>query len=100
MSRANRYTYQSFVADYYDYLPPVAGRQDLDFYLESSRTQGEPVLELGCCTRGVLLYMAQAGLRVVGRGLFDPMLARLRTKFLYLPRAVRDMVRRVFGAFS
>src|SRR5712692_6334653 len=80
MSRANPCTYQSFVADYYDYLPPVAGRQDLDFYLEVGRTQGEPILELGCGTGRVLLHMAQAGLRVVGLDLSEPMLDRCRAK--------------------
>ena len=97
MSRANPYTYQSFVADYYDYLPPVAGRQDLDFYLEVGRTQGEPILELGCGTGRVLLHMAQAGLRAVGLDLSEPMLARCRAKLENQPAAVRDRVRLVHG---
>ncbi len=97
MSKANPYTYQSFVADYYDYLPPVAGRQDLDFYLESSRTQGEPILELGCGTGRVLLHIAQAGLRVVGLDLSEPMLDRCRVKLESQPAAVRDRVRLVHG---
>src|SRR5207302_10793243 len=95
MSRANPYTYQSFVADYYDYLPPVAGRQDLDFYLEVDRTQGEPILELGCGTGRDLLHMAQAGLRAVGLDLSEPMLARCRAKLENQPAAVREPVRQV-----
>ncbi len=97
MSRANPYRYQSFVVDYYDYVPPVAGRQDLDFYLEVGRTQGEPILELGCGTGRILLHMAQAGLRVVGLDLSEPMLARCRVKLENQPAAVRDRVQLIHG---
>jgi hypothetical protein len=43
--------YDSFIADYYDASPLVAGRlQDVAFYRDAAREFGDPILELGCGT--------------------------------------------------
>ena len=95
MSCSNPYTYESFVAEYYDYLPMVAGRPDVEFYLAMARAQGEPILELGCGTGRVLLAMARASLRVVGLDLSEHMLGRCRAKLELEPAEVRQRVRLV-----
>lgn len=41
-------------------------KEDLPFWLDLAKQQGDPVLELGCGTGRVLLPLAQAGLRTVG----------------------------------
>ncbi len=97
MSEPNPYSYESFVAEYYDYLPPVAGRQDIDFYLGVARAQGDPILELGCGTGRVLLPIAEAGHRITGLDLSEPMLARCRAKLQNEPPEVRGSVRLVHG---
>ncbi len=97
MSKANPSSYESFVSEYYDYLPPVAGRQDIDFYLGIARTQGDPILELGCGTGRVLLPVAQAGHRITGLDLSESMLARCRAKLENGPAQVRERVQLVHG---
>ena len=89
--------YEAFVAEYYDYLPPVIGRQDIEFFLQKARGQGDPILELGCGTGRVLLPLAEAGHRVVGLDLSEPMLNRCRAKLEGKPRAVRERVRLIQG---
>ena len=69
-----------FVAEYYDFLPLVKGRQDLDFYLDYADAAGDPILELGCGTGRILLPMAEAGHRVCGLDFSTQMLARCRQK--------------------
>lgn len=91
------YSQQAFVAEYYDYLPPVAGRQDLDFYLAVARAQGDPTLELGCGTGRILLPMARAGHRITGLDLSEPMLARCRARLENEPMQVRERVRLIHG---
>lgn len=41
-------------------------KEDLPFWLDLAKQQGDPVLELGCGTGRVLLPLAQAGFRSVG----------------------------------
>ena len=89
--------YEVFVAEYYDYLPPVAGRQDIEFFLRMAQEQGAPILELGCGTGRVLLPLAEAGHRVVGLDLSEPMLGRCRAKLEGQPQVVRDRVRLIQG---
>ncbi len=89
--------YEAFVAEYYDYLPPVAGRQDIEFFLRMAREQGDPILELGCGTGRVLLPLAEVGHRVVGLDLSEPMLGRCRAKLEGQPQVVRDRVRLIQG---
>lgn len=89
--------YESFVAEYYDYLPTVQGRQDLDFYLDFAKTAGHPILELGCGTGRVLLRLAEAGHRVHGLELSEQMLAACRRKLAGAAPEVRERVRLTYG---
>ena len=89
--------YDSFIAEYYDYAPPVAGRRDLEFFLSHAKAQGDPVLELGCGTGRVLLELAKAGHRVTGLDLSERMLARCKEKLAALPPDARRRVTLVQG---
>ncbi len=51
-----------------------------DFYLELAREANGPVLDIACGTGRILLPCLQAGVDIEGIDLFEPMLARLRTK--------------------
>jgi len=84
--------YDSFVAEYYDYAPPVAGRRDLDFFLSYAQAQGSPILELGCGTGRVLLELARAGHHVTGLDLSGRMLAQCKEKLAALPADARRRV--------
>jgi ubiquinone/menaquinone biosynthesis C-methylase UbiE len=73
----NAALYDSFIAEYYDASPVVAGRQqDVAFYREAARNHGEPVLELGCGTGRITLSIAEAGHRITGLDLSERMLER------------------------
>lgn len=97
MSRYGGYSEHAFIADYYDYLPVVAGRADLDFYLGYARQARGTVLELGCGTGRVLIPLAVAGARVVGLDLSAPMLSRCQAKLATEAPAVQQRVRLVAG---
>jgi SAM-dependent methyltransferase len=84
--------YDGFVADYYDYVPVVASRHDIDFYVGAARGYGDPVLELGCGTGRVTLALAKAGFHVTGLDLSERMLARCSEKRAGLPTEVRERV--------
>ena len=87
----------SFVAEYYDFLPLIKGRQDLDFYLHYADAAGDPILELGCGTGRILLPMAEAAHRVCGLDFSSQMLARCRKKLEAEPPEVRERVRLIRG---
>jgi len=87
--------YGAFVSEYYDYVPPVAGRQDVDFYRAVARETGGPILELGCGTGRVLLPLAEDGHRVVGLDLSEAMLERARAKLAGRATEVQGRVRLV-----
>ena len=53
-------------------------KEDLTFWLELARLQGDPILELGCGSGRVLLPLAQAGHSVLGLESDANMLAVLR----------------------
>jgi SAM-dependent methyltransferase len=97
MVSTNAYDRAAFVAEYYDYLPPIAGRTDREFYSECARAAGDPVLELGCGTGRILLPLAMEGRRVTGLDLSEHMLARCRAKLEAQPAEVRQRVRLVRG---
>ncbi len=86
-----------FVAEYYDFLPLVKGRQDLDFYLYYADVAGDPILELGCGTGRILLPIAEAGHWVHGLDFSAQMLARCRKKLEAGPPEVRERVRLIQG---
>jgi ubiquinone/menaquinone biosynthesis C-methylase UbiE len=86
--------YDSFVAEYYDASPVVAGRQqDVAFYREAARNYGDPVLELGCGTGRITLAIAEAGQRITGLDLSDRMLERGAKRRAELPVEARERVR-------
>jgi SAM-dependent methyltransferase len=90
--------YDSFIADFYDHSPVVAGRaQDIAFYRDAARESGDPVLELGCGTGRVALALAEAGCRVTGLDLSQRMLDRCAEKRAALPPEVRKRVHLVQG---
>jgi SAM-dependent methyltransferase len=89
--------YESFVAEYYDHLPTVQGRQDLDFYLDFAMNEGGPILELGCGTGRILLPLAEAGHVVRGIDLSEQMLATCRRKLDALAPEVKERVRLIHG---
>ena len=53
------------IAPFYD-LDFGDQKEDLEFYLNWARREGEPILEVGCGTGRVLVFLAQAGFRVTG----------------------------------
>src|ERR1700683_2119922 len=83
-------TYDSFIAEFYDYIPTVTVRRDLDFYLSAAREYGDAILELGCGTGRVLLPLAREGSNVAGLDISEAMLARCRAKLA----GEKDEVRR------
>jgi len=89
--------YEAFVAEYYDHLPVTAGRPDVEFYVEAAKSQGGPILELGCGTGRVLVPIARAGVRITGLDQSKPMLERARAKLAQEPREVQERVRLVDG---
>ena len=76
MSTFGGYEDQSFVAEYYDFIPGYAGRPDLEFYLDFSRSAGGKILELGCGTGRILIPTAAAGCHIVGLDISEYMLAK------------------------
>jgi len=63
--------YDNFIADYYDASPIVAGRRDIDFYLNAAKEFGHPVLELGCGSGLVATSAALAGFDVVASDYYE-----------------------------
>jgi len=89
--------YEAFVAEYYDYLLPVSGRQDIEFFCRKADQQGGPILELGCGTGRVLLALARAGHRIAGLDLSAAMLNQCRKKLQSESPGVRERVRLILG---
>mgnify|MGYP006268423255 CR=1 FL=1 len=90
--------YDSFIADFYDYSPVVAGRvEDVAFYREAAQEFGDPILELGCGTGRVTLALAEAGFRVTGLDLSQRMLGRCAEKRATLPEEVQARMRLAQG---
>jgi SAM-dependent methyltransferase len=90
--------YDSFIADYYDASPVVAGRtQDIAFYRSATREFGDPVLELGCGTGRVTMALAEDGYRVTGLDLSEWVLERAAQKRAALVTEARERVHFVQG---
>jgi len=85
--------YDSFIAEYYDTSPIVAGRMlDIAFYRHAVRQYGDPALELGCGTGRITLAIAEAGYRIVGLDLSQKMLERAGRKRAAMRREARERV--------
>jgi len=97
MTQPGSYDQHSFIAEFYDYLPPIAGRRDLEFYRAYAQSAGGPILELGCGTGRLLLPLAEAGHRVTGLDLSERMLARCRVKMEARPPEIQRRVRLIQG---
>jgi SAM-dependent methyltransferase len=94
----NSAVYDSFIADYYDASPVVAGRtQDIVFYRSAAREYGDPVLELGCGTGRVTRALAEDGYRVTGLDNSERMLERATQKRAALATEARERVHFVQG---
>jgi SAM-dependent methyltransferase len=97
MVRYGGYSEREFIAKYYDYLPVVSGRRDVEFFLAYARAAGGPVLELGCGTGRVLIPVAAEGCRIVGLDVSELMLKQCRAKTQSQPREVQERIRLVQG---
>ncbi len=84
--------YDSFIAEFYDYIPTVTVRHDLEFYVSAAREYGDPILELGCGTGRILLPLAREGSNVAGLDISEAMLDRCRAKLAAESGAVRRRV--------
>src|SRR5438309_7724142 len=92
--KGTEYTGESAV--YYDHVATgVDG--DVALYVEEARSDGSPILELGCGTGRILIPMAAAGLEVVGLDASHDMLMIARNKLEVLPPEVRRRVQLVEG---
>jgi SAM-dependent methyltransferase len=90
--------YDSFIAEYYDSSPMVTQRkQDIAFYVDTTRQYGDPVLELGCGTGRITLAIAEAGYRIAGLDISGKMLERAAEKRAALRREARERVHLVQG---
>jgi SAM-dependent methyltransferase len=85
------------IADLYDHVVPYAGRSDVDFFVELSRTSGGPVLELGSGTGRVLIPTARAGVDIVGVDASPGMLRICRERMAREPEQVRARIELVQG---
>ena len=85
----------AFIADLYDHVAIYRDRPDVAFYVESARSAGGPVLEVGCGTGRVLIHTARAGIDVVGLDLSPRMLDVCRRRLLDEPDAVQSRARLV-----
>jgi len=83
----------STTAEFYDYVVPYSGRDDIEFFVGEAKKSGGPVLEIGCGTGRVLIPTARAGIEIVGLDTSPHMLAVLRRKLSEEPRYVQARVR-------
>ncbi len=97
MSKYGGYEDLPFVAEFYDFNPIYASRQDVGFYVDLARSAGGEVLELGCGTGRILIPTAAAGCEIVGMDISEYMLSKCREKLRKLPKEVQNRVRIVQG---
>jgi SAM-dependent methyltransferase len=93
MSAPSAIPYDSFVAEYYDYMPAVVARRDVDFYKAAAREVGDTILELGCGTGRVLLALSGEGHNVAGLDISEAMLSRCRAKLAAAREDIRGRVK-------
>ena len=70
------------VYDYPEEYEQYAGKYDLDldFWMETARRYGDPILELACGTGRITLPLAQAGFQITGLDMSSAMLQMARKK--------------------
>lgn len=100
MSTFGGYEDHPFMAEFYDFMPAYAARDDVEFFLSFSRDCGGKTLELGCGTGRVLIPTAETGCEIVGLDLSEYMLARCREKLSRTSAAVQSRVRLVQGTMT
>src|SRR3990172_8523649 len=81
-----------FVAQFYDRVVPYRERRDIDFWVETARQSGGPVLEIGCGTGRVHTPPPGAVIEIVVLALSRRMLAMCREKLSQEPEDVRARV--------
>jgi SAM-dependent methyltransferase len=79
-TEANAYDRSPFMAEFYDYIEPLATRSDIAFYVGAARDCGGPILELGCGTGRILAPTARAGIEASGLDGSQYMLAACRRR--------------------
>jgi ubiquinone/menaquinone biosynthesis C-methylase UbiE len=90
--------YDSFIAEYYDASPVVAGRtHDIAFYRDTAISYGDPVLELGCGTGRVTKAIAEAGHRITGMDISQRMLERASERLADLDDDAKERVQLIEG---
>ncbi len=87
--------YQRLDAELYDSYIEMA--EDIPFYVETARSTGGPVLELGCGTGRILIPTAEAGIAVTGLDLSRDMLNIARKRVAALNPEIRSKVSLVEG---
>jgi len=92
MDRCGGYSESEFVADFYDFLPGLNSRGDLEFYRRMAVKAEGPVLECACGTGRLLIPIAREGVEITGFDLSEPMLARCRQRLEDEPDEVRANV--------
>jgi SAM-dependent methyltransferase len=91
-----------------NYSHPICARRysdeffdaDIPMYLQRARTNGSPILELGCGTGRILIPLAQAGFQVVGIELYPSMLKVAREKMAELDEPVRKRIKLIQADMS
>ena len=82
----------AFIADLYDHVLPYRERLDVDFYVETARLSGGPVLELGSGTGRVLIPTARQGIQIVGLDVSPSMLEVCQKQLMLEPEEVQARV--------
>jgi SAM-dependent methyltransferase len=95
MTNAGGYETYAFIADLYDHVALYRDRPDIAFFVDWARSQGSPVLELGCGTGRVLIPTARAGVEIVGVDASPHMLDVCRGRLRDEPETVQSRVRLV-----
>lgn len=71
---------------------PDSLRGDVEWYVQKAVASGGPVLELGAGTGRITIPVAEAGVRVAGLELSEPMLTGLTAKVAALPSQPRGRI--------
>ena len=94
---ASGYDGRAEVAEFYDYFPLYAARDDVGFYVEEAVQAGGHVVELGCGTGRILIPIARAGVQITGIDASRSMLATCAAKLAREDTATRARTRVVRG---